>query len=339
MQQQVLQGQGKSASIEKIDLDFIPYACHYDEETVLTKQGELLKIIKLEDYVSPNNYSDLRTEIRKSIARNIDTQYCTVWIHTVRKKHKISLQWHETKDFSDRLHLARLHRLTGNKLQYINELYIVILFNNCDERIGSSLFLHHIKDKHASFLQRKHKDLEAITNLMHIDLQPFGAKKLGFRSHQGTIYSEMMEFLYYIITFTRKEYPISETDLSQSVKDLQIAFGFNTFQTIFNEKRRFGSIFSIKEYKEIPLGNINKCLQLDSEMIITEVIIFTSNNKAIQDFKQQINILQASEDNELIQKYGIIEIIESEKAHGINFCQQKFIFTIFEDNKEKLAQR
>lgn len=57
------------ALLESIDLDFVPYACHYDEETILTKQGELLKIIKLEDYSSVDNYSDLRTEIRKSISK------------------------------------------------------------------------------------------------------------------------------------------------------------------------------------------------------------------------------------------------------------------------------
>ncbi|EAL58693.1 type IV secretion system protein VirB4, putative, partial [Wolbachia endosymbiont of Drosophila ananassae] len=26
------------ALLESIDLDFVPYACHYDEETILTKQ-------------------------------------------------------------------------------------------------------------------------------------------------------------------------------------------------------------------------------------------------------------------------------------------------------------
>lgn len=29
------------ALIESIDLDVVPYACHCDEETILTKQGEL----------------------------------------------------------------------------------------------------------------------------------------------------------------------------------------------------------------------------------------------------------------------------------------------------------
>ncbi|MDM8335460.1 VirB4 family type IV secretion/conjugal transfer ATPase [Wolbachia pipientis] len=326
------------ALLESIDLDFIPYACHYDEETILTKQGELLKIIKLEDYSSADNYSDLRTEIRKSISKNINSLYFTVWIHTVRKRNKLSLKWNKTEDFSDKLHLTRLNKLTDSKLQYINELYIVVLFSDFGKHTNNSFFLSRIKNKHKPSLQENHHELQKITDLIQSDLEPFGAKKLGLSFSEGKIYSEMMEFLHYIVTLTHRDYPICERDLSQYVKNLKVAFGFNTFQTIFENQQKFGAIFCIKEYREIPLENTDRCLQLDSEFIITEVIIFTSNNKAVKEFKKQINMLQISEDNILLQNSEIKEIIELEKAAAINFCQQKIIFTVFADNKNRLAK-
>ncbi len=116
------------------------------------------------------------------------------------------------------------------------------------------------------------------------------------------------------------------------------AFGFNTFQTIFENQQKFGSIFSIKEYREISLGNIDRCLQLESEFIITEIMIFTSNSKAVKEFNKQINMLQISEDNTLLKNSGIEEIIELEKTSSIDFCQQKIIFTIFADDRNKLAE-
>jgi type IV secretion system protein VirB4 len=333
-----LEKKNNSASLEDIDLDFVPYACHYDEETILTKQGELLKIIKLEDYSSTNNYSDLRTEIRKSISKNINNPYYTVWIHTVRKHNKLTLQWNKTKDFSDQLHSTWFNKLTDSKLQYINELYIVILRNNFDEHISNSLFLGRIRDKHKLSLQKKHQELQEITDSIQNDLKPFGSKKLSLRSDGSEIYSEMIEFLHYIVTLTHKNHPISEKDLSQHIRDLKIAFGFNTFQTIFGNQRKFGSIFSLKEYREITLSNIDRCLQLDSELIITEVMIFTNNSKAIKEFNKQINILKISEDNNLIQSSGIEEIIKLEKTPGVDFCQQKIIFTLFSDDRNKLAK-
>ncbi|MDD9331996.1 MAG: type VI secretion protein [Wolbachia sp.] len=333
-----LEKKNNSASIEKIDLDFVPYACHYDGETILTKQGELLQIIKLEDYSSANNYSDLRTEIRKSISKNINSPYFTVWIHTVRKHNKLNLQWNKTKDFSDQLHSTWFNKLTNSKLQYTNELYVVILHNNFDEHINNSLLFNYIKDKHKLSLQKKYQELQNTTNLIISDLKPFGAKKLGLRSHNGKIFSEVIEFLHYIVTLTHKDYPISEKDLSQYIRNFKIAFGFNTFQTIFEDKQKFGSIFSIKEYREIVLSNVDRCLQLDSELIITEIMIFTSNNKAVKELKKQINILQISEDNNLIKNSGIEEVIKFEKTPGIDFCQQKIIFTIFADDRNKLAE-
>lgn len=129
------------ALLESINLDFILYACHYDEETILTKQGELLKIIKLEDYSSVDNYGDLRTEIRKSISKNIKSLYFTVWIHTVRKRNKLSLQWNKTADFSDQLHSTWFNKLVDSKLQYINELYIVVLLSDFGKHINNAFFL------------------------------------------------------------------------------------------------------------------------------------------------------------------------------------------------------
>ncbi|APR98272.1 VirB4 family type IV secretion/conjugal transfer ATPase [Wolbachia endosymbiont of Folsomia candida] len=333
-----LEKKNNSALLESIDLDFIPYACHYNEETILTKQGELLKIIKLEDYSSADNYSDLRTEIRKSISKNINSLYFTVWIHTIRKRNKLSLQWNNTGDFSDKLHSTWFNKLTDSKLKYINELYVVILLSDFGESINNSLFFKNIKNKHKLSLEKRHHDLKEVTDLIQSDLEPFGAKKLGLRFHEGKIYSEMIEFLHYIVTLTHKDYPIDEKDLSQYVRNFKIAFGFNAFQTIFEDQQKFGSIFSIKEYREVTLGNIDRCLQLNSELVITEIMIFTSNNKAVKEFKKQINMLEISESNTLLQNSGMTEIMELEKTSGIDFCQQKIIFTIFADNRAMLAE-
>ncbi|QKX01545.1 type VI secretion protein [Wolbachia endosymbiont of Cruorifilaria tuberocauda] len=326
------------ALLKSIDLGFIPYSCHYDEETILTKQGELLKIIKLGDYFSSDNRNDLRTEIRKSISKNINSLYFTVWIHTVRRHNKFHLKWNKTGDFSDNLHSTWFNKLTDNELQYINELYVVLVFSDFGKHINNLFSLKKIKNEHKSFLRESYFKLKKVTNLIHSDLESFGAKKLGLRFSEGKVYSEMIEFLHYIITLTHKDYPICEIDLSQYIKDLRIAFGFNMFQTIFENQQKFGSIFCIKEYREVPLGNIDRCLQLDSEFIITEIIIFTSNEKAIKEFKNQIDMLQISKDSTLTRISGIKEIIELKQTSAINFCQQKIIFTIFADNRTKLSE-
>lgn len=327
-----------SALLESIDLDFVPYACHYDEDVILTKQGELLKIIKLEDYSTTDNYSDLRTEIRKSISKNINSPYFTVWIHTLRKRNKLALKWNKTQDFSDMLHSAWLNRLMDSKLRYINELYIVILLGDFGKHASKSFFFSKLKNKQKISLLENHKKLEQVVDLIYADLKPFGAKKLGIRVHEGEMYSEMIEFLHYLVTLTHKNYPVDERDFSQHIRNLKIAFGFNIFKTVFENQQKFGAVFSIKEYREIPLGNVDRCLQLNSEFIITEIMIFSTNGKAIKGFNKQINMLRISEGNTLLQNSGIAEAAESEKSPGTSVCQQKIIFTVFAEERGALSE-
>ena len=54
--------------------DFIPFVCHYDEETILTKNGELMKTIRITGF-SQDSTSDLdsvREVVRKSIINEIN---------------------------------------------------------------------------------------------------------------------------------------------------------------------------------------------------------------------------------------------------------------------------
>ncbi len=44
---------------QKPDEDFLPYVCNYDKETILTKNGELLKIIRVTGLSNKNSQTDL----------------------------------------------------------------------------------------------------------------------------------------------------------------------------------------------------------------------------------------------------------------------------------------
>ena len=69
--------------------DFIPIACHYDENTMLTKNGELLQTIEINGIHSEKISKDLfnlRTIVRKSIAESTDCTKFAFWVHTIRRK-------------------------------------------------------------------------------------------------------------------------------------------------------------------------------------------------------------------------------------------------------------
>ena len=69
--------------------DFIPVACHFNENTLITKNGELLQTIQINGINSEkisNNLFNLRAMVRKAISESVDSGKYAFWIHTIRRK-------------------------------------------------------------------------------------------------------------------------------------------------------------------------------------------------------------------------------------------------------------
>lgn len=328
------------ASIKTIDGDFIPYACHYDDSTILTKNGNLLQVIKIEDYSidMAQEGKDLRSEIRSAIAKNIDTSEFAIWVHTVRKRNNLSLSWENKGDFSDELHNSWCKLGKGTQ-KYANSLYIVILIDSLNESlngIANALSFNHIKSKHRLYLQNQYRKLQKVVNLILADLEPFQAKKLQLIFCQDSkMRSEILEFFNFIVTLSYNEYYISDRDLFESIEGVKIAFGFNSFQVINNNQKKFGSILSIKEYREVSLNDIDLYLQLNCEFIVTEIIRFEKCKEAVTTFQEKYDILKISGDEKLRKISGLEGIIEDNSLSMI-FCKHKINFTIIADSKQEL---
>ncbi|XGA08072.1 MAG: type VI secretion protein [Wolbachia endosymbiont of Xenopsylla cheopis] len=339
-QEQLNRQKGNFASIKTIDSDFIPYACHYDDSTVLTKNGNLLQVIKIEDYNTDitQGKKDLRSEVRNAISRNIATSEFAVWIHTVRKCNNSDLSWENTGDFSDELHNS-WHKSDKSIQKYANTLYIVILIDSLNENLNgivNALSFNYVKNKHKLYLQDKFRKLQKVVSLILVDLEPFQAKKLQLIFCQDCkIRSEILFFFNFIITLSHNKYYISEQDLFENIKDVKIAFGYNSFQVISNNQKKFGSLLSIKEYREISLNNIDLYLQLNCEFIISEMIRFVKYKEAIATFQEKYDILKISEDEELRRASGLEEIIENNSL-SMEFCKHKINFTIIANSTQKL---
>src|SRR5690606_1134626 len=75
------------------DPDFIPFVCHYSENSILTKNGELLQVIKVTGFNHESITSEvvnLREAIRDSITNHIKSNNFALWLHTVRRKSNIA---------------------------------------------------------------------------------------------------------------------------------------------------------------------------------------------------------------------------------------------------------
>ncbi|QGR02866.1 hypothetical protein EDL79_04495 [Ehrlichia ruminantium] len=319
--------------------NFVPAACHYDENTILNKNGELLQIIKIEDYVLNTQDTDLRTIVRNSITSSITVPEVSFWIYTIRKLHKFDLSRESIDDVSDVLHDTHM-QYVNQQVTYINELYIAVVTHNLPESIKGilgALSFPYVKNKHKEFLKNKVIRLNKITSSILENLKEFEARKLGLLPNsKGKIRSELIEFFFYLTTMRYKECLLDMTDIAGVCAHYDIHMGFNTFKISDRDTHKFGAILAIKDYHESPLDSVDQCLQQDCEFMIVEIMKFTKGKNVVKFFQKQAKLLEVSNDVHLRQITNIDEFVSTDVNSCLDFCERKIDFVITSDTLKQL---
>lgn len=325
--------------------EFIPYVCHYDASTLLTKNGELLQTIKIVGFsyetIGADKSIDLRSTVRKAILENIKTDNYALWFHTVRRKKNLD----PGGDY-DQIFVHDNHAAWSNKNywhdKYVNELYITIIregesvkISNFKKFINSFSFKAQ-KNYHEKSLEKSYLELNKLVDSTLEILQTYGARRLTILVDEEGAYSEPLQFFDKIIYLSERRTPIPLTDLSNYLATHKIAFGNNAFEVKNKQNKYFGAILSIKEYYEMSTEAIDRFLQLPQQFVITQCIEFTDSSQALAEFEYQDYILRLSDDQELRKLIGNEQIFSQLKGSRTEFGYQQLTITLIADNLKKL---
>ena len=123
-----------NAVLEEADVPaFIPFACHYNPHTILTKNGELLQTIKITGFTyesvnqEDNTKKTVRRALREAVAKSIGSSDFALWIHTVRRRTDLRAHGkYRSGSFEEAVnHSWDKHHDWQHK--YVNELYVTII--------------------------------------------------------------------------------------------------------------------------------------------------------------------------------------------------------------------
>lgn len=326
------------------DEDFIPYVCHYDPNTILTKNGELLQIIRITGFSHTTIVSEmisLRDAVRSSITNNITESNVAFWFNTIRRKKNINPKGKFDDFFSQKIDQTWSKE---NKLddQYVNELYITIIIEGIDTSISNatsffrSFSYSSIKSLHREFLEKSHQKLSEITQKILVDVEDYGAILLGIRQWDNALFSEPMRFFGKIVNLYENRYPLACNDISSEMSSHKIAFGDRELQVVGNNNKNFAAIFSLKEYFEVSTQALDKILQLPFEFIITQSFDFSFTKKDLENFEYQDYILKVSGDEEFRQLSGAANFVESNQNHSTNYGKQQITIMLICKTHEEL---
>lgn len=330
----------------KASQNFIPIACHYNEHTLLTKNGELLQTIQIDGIQSDQiseNLSNLREVVRESIRNVIGCQKFAFWVHTVRKKEDLDDDSGYTDFISTNIHeLWRIKNYWDDK--FVNSLYITVIHQAPKVNIKNfNSWLHSfspntISDFEEKFFEQASEELNNTVNLIIEGVSAYKPQKLGIRIDETGCYSDQMFLYRRIIQLNEKLCPVPISDVSSTLASHQYSVGNDKIEITGPEGKRIAAIMSLKEYKDVSAESLDKFLQIPVEMIITEVFYFIDGDEVISVFKDQDYILGISGDAELRELKGL-DVVMDKDSHNVHFCHQQISFMVIGDDLEELDER
>ncbi len=333
------------ATAKFADEDFVPYVCHYDPNTILTKNGELIQIIRISGFHESvaSQAISLREAIRDSLKNHVKDNDLALWFTTIRRKKNIIPTGDFDKPFCDHLNDIWIQQNKWDS-QYVNELYISVIIQGFDTSISnfSSLWRSFsylaTKRLHSRYLATAHEKLSNLTNEILNDVEDYGARLLGIKEWNKELYSEPTRFFGKIINLYEERYRVDCQDLSQILTSHKIAFGNYDLEVLGDNNKNYAAILSLKEYSEIANDNLDDILQLPFEFIITQSFDFAEHDKDLEHYKYQNYILDVSGDEDMKAILNLNEIIGNKENTTIYHGELQTTLMIISHEKSDLEK-
>lgn len=334
----------KKLVAKKPDEDFIPYVCHFDPNTILTKNGELLQIIRITGFSNSSVVSELislRDTVRDCVLDHVKEDKFALWFNTIRRKKNIAPKGEFKDFFSKKVNEAWVGENKWDD-QYVNELYITVIVEGIDTSIVNfNSFIRSFsyittKSLHSRFLQDAHKRLTKVVANIVKETEEYGARLLGIKEWDNVIYSEPMRFFGKIVNLYEERYPLAANDIANDLASHKVAFGDRELEVIGYKNKNFAAILSLKEYFEVSTASLDRILQLPFEFIITQSFDFMYSKKDLEPYEYQNYILKISGDEEFRQLSGAANFIESRNNSATDYGKLQTTIMIISHTKEEL---
>ncbi len=334
----------RDISRDVVEEDFIPYACHWNPCTIVTRNGEVLQSIRISGAAADaateeKNLPDLRAKIREALQTYVTATHYGIWIHTVRRRKNLQTGGQFKRDFSG--YLDRFWKDRNDwEHQYSNEIYITLVREGqaaslLDPATVGRGILPRIDIRHREqYLDDVTAKMTGIVEKITKMLSPYGASRLGINKRDGVYYSDINSFLAKLITFTDMEIPVADMDLAQQLTDYDVTFGFNAMESRLrtDAKRRFAALLTIKEYRELTLESLDHVLQIPCEFIISQCFTFANTKQSLKSFEYQKELFDVSKAATLADKTGLMDVINSNQGKVTDFGEHQLQIFLVADS-------
>lgn len=327
--------------------NFIPYLHHYDNETIITKNGELIQFIKVDGFsfeTSDDEDLDMKKMVRNSLLKSMADGKYAMWFHIIRRRKSAFPAGEFMQGFARSIN-DKWKQKHHSRDSYVNELYISIIRKADTE--GAAKLAHYFnklsdstnKASKTEAMREAHKELVEVSYRVMASFRDYGAKQLSIYERDGGVFSEPLEFLSKIANCGITQ-PIQVTpgDISHNLMMQRLYFGNDAIEMRGLTKKRYASIISIKEYaNSTAAGIMDAFLQLPIEFIISQSFVFTNRQTSISNMQLRQRRMMQSNDVGVSQVIEISDALDMAQSGHAAFGRHHFTIMCLEDNYERLG--
>lgn len=328
--------------------EFIPYEHHFDKETIITKNGELMQTIRLEGWsfeTADDVDVDMKKSVRNSLFKSLSNGNYAVWFHTVRRRKSAYPAGEFGNPFARKLneHWRAKH---NQHESFVNELYITVLRR--EDKEGWSKIQHYLnvlsnkvdEGQKREAMREAHKELKEVIHRLLASLRDYNPRLLTCVKSQHGILSQPLQFLGMLVNGGQRQQMLVPTmDISHYLSTQRMYFGARAIEIRGLTKTRFAGIISIKEYAPATAaGLLDAYLQLPFEFVISQSFSFVNRSIAIGKMRTQQNRMAAAEDAAVSQIQEINAALDMAQSGNVAFGDHHCTVMVMEDNLSALEE-
>ncbi len=344
----------KYAKDEYSSSNFIPYSCHWNRRTILTKNEELLQVIKVGGFsfeTADDEDLDIKKNLRNNLLKGLSTGGISLFFHTVRRRQSVvdtengGIDSHER----DSISFTEFVNQEWQKKQlsqeaFVNELFITVVRG--PDKGGAAIFEYLLKkfqqktDKSSweSQMRDMHEELEETTGRIMATLSDYSPKLLSVVETENGPSSEILEFLGKIVNCGYSSpYIPPLNNIDQYLPTHRIYFGYKSIEVTGPMGQRYAGIIAVKEYgPTTSAGMMDGFLRMPFEFIISQSFVFTNRQVAIGKMQLQQNRMIQAEDKAVSQIVEISNALDMAMSGQIGFGEHTLTMLCLEDSPKKL---
>lgn len=334
---------------------FIPYKAHLSPTTLVTGDGDFLRIWKVEGISFATAEPDVierRKDELNNLLRGLGSTHVAIWSHQIRRRIKDRLVAKFPNEFARNLDddyydgLAAeedgVEDIAGSdQVMMANELYLTLVYRPAPtsmERIsrrGAKRSVAEICDDQRAGLAK----MDDLAREFEAGLRRYNPTPLeAYDDVSGAKCSEVLEFLNYLLTGDWQKVRIPRGPLDTYLGNAYVFVGNETLLIRSCTRDRYAQMIDFKDYPDrTEPGILNKVMLEKTEYVITQSFSFLGKMDGKKFLEKQRNQLKASEDGSATQMAEMDVAIDQLVTGRFLLGEYHFSMMVFGNTPELLG--